>query len=755
MNIARFARFLPAAVLGLLPALSGCDSIGEGSTLEKLELVPASGVTQTVPYEEGGSYKLFQCFRDEFIAVGTFTSGTTANFNRRARWTSSDPSVVQVSNGDIPAVFVVGGDFIEHGTVRYARGTVIPRGVPGSKATITAEFVGLKASINVEIRKPALRIVPAPSSDPSAVVNPVHLAEGTIQRLTVLGDLDGRTVTLSDLAGGSFNGFSINPFRWRFTSGVFQARNENVPGDFDKWLVPDATNPVANINVSSGTVTGVKADFIPYEIATEPSLCVESANPDPALQPKVNAQVGRLVSLSLDREAQFNTAGTMASSPFNPQSLAIGTNQLLEVRGNLDTTDDGIVNVGAVQNLNSQARYNLEPKNAVCENEAKLLGCQANSDFVFSQNLLSTGTGAADNDTARGQACFPLCIPTLATLEADKTSGAAPLTVTFTAAALAPPAGVTVHYVFDFDGADGPLPPESPQAEPTATHSYSDAGQYTATVRIVDAAFPGDFLSQNAGAVRIVVNQAPSATAPTARLTASTAGGQAPVTVLLNASTSSDPDVDDSITVYEFDVDGNGSPDVRQTSPILAYTYLSGTGVAFTPSVLVYDKSGRVSAAASAPAITVTGTALAPLRSNALPFTARDVTLCSIAIQPSSAVEPAFTFPGAKFEAVGTFVPNVDPDNCNASPLGTQKVTRFMNWAARPAGSTTTFSNIAAVRTSSDDFQSVGQIRYFEDVTNPVTLDITATPSTQVPFKDVAAPSPATLTVQPCTGCTP
>ena len=748
--------FKLAALLLLGAAAAGCG-IGDGSTIETFEIEPASSATQLKPFEQGDTYKLFECLRDELVVIATFTDGTRSNFSGRATWSSSNPAVVEVSNDDIPAVLLsanpaADGSFYESETLKYVKGTVVPKGAPGETAVITAKFAGLSASVNVEIRKPTLRIVAVPEDNPAAAAPPYYLGEGTTQRLTVLANADGRSVKAGEIAGAGANGFNINPFRWMFTGGTFVPQDDAVPDDFDRWVIDGGAGTIATLHaqLTDGLVTGFQADFVPHQVRAESSLC---AIADTTLRPEADVQVATFYDdpgvpgddrLVLSREANFRGGGFAAGD------VVVATAEQMQLRAKLDANGDGSTIVE--QHFNTQGRYLVQPFNSSCEVLDDLLGCNANRAFSASGGLVTAIASAAEGSVARVQACTPVCLVPQASLAADDTTVATGVDVNFTATAVNAPAGVTVNYLFDFG--DGTT--LGPQASALASHAYASADSYTATVRLVDAAFPGDFLSQNAGAVRILagVAEAPGNTAPTATLTVSETSGEAPFAATLTA-TGTDSNSGDSITVYEFDP-GDGTPVIRQSRPSLVHIYADGTGGPFTPAVRVYDESGVVSATATGSAITVNGTVTTFLRSNALDLRARKATLCSADVLPplaAAATESAFSFPGVRFDVMGSFVADTDADTCSDPVIGTQLITRYMGWFVRPEGVDDETSEVAGVRARQDDFQAHGQVVYLGDVPAATTLDVHAVPA--APFSSDIEPTPSQLTVTPCVGCTP
>ena len=122
--------------------LSACDSVGEGNGLLRLEIrIPGAEGT---PGEADYLGIAYECLGRSTELLGFFTNGSTGSFRSRATWSSSDETVLRVSNGDIPVN--------DGSNDNYARGLLVP--VAPGRATITAEYVGLSASIEVEVRTP-------------------------------------------------------------------------------------------------------------------------------------------------------------------------------------------------------------------------------------------------------------------------------------------------------------------------------------------------------------------------------------------------------------------------------------------------------------------------------------------------------------------------------------------------------------------------------------------------------------------------
>lgn len=159
-------------IAGLL-AVAGCEGIGEGNRIESIRL-------QLVTAPDNPNPVIYQCLRNNLQAVATFTNGLEGDVTTRVTFTSSNPALVSVSNGDQPVP--------NNPTFNFARGTLTPGNVALSPTrtnnivTVSVEFAGLTASIPVEVRAPdSITITPS---------NPI-LAPGSSQIQTATAVLDG------------------------------------------------------------------------------------------------------------------------------------------------------------------------------------------------------------------------------------------------------------------------------------------------------------------------------------------------------------------------------------------------------------------------------------------------------------------------------------------------------------------------------------------------------------------------------------
>jgi hypothetical protein len=139
-------------VLGLLATLflSACGSggTGDGNTLASV------AITDTSFQRPTGNFEAFQCFSGQLLLLGTFDDGSfDTTLTSRATWQSSNPAAVQVSNGDLT---LTTGESLPSGAL-------VPSSLPGAigqTATITAQFVGLSASVDVIVRPGNIEVSP-------------------------------------------------------------------------------------------------------------------------------------------------------------------------------------------------------------------------------------------------------------------------------------------------------------------------------------------------------------------------------------------------------------------------------------------------------------------------------------------------------------------------------------------------------------------------------------------------------------------
>lgn len=282
LRFASLHRYILAGSLVLATAACDISGIGDGNALESIELNRLTGLLDST------SNKSYVCFTDQLQVVGRFSDGQAGDYSSRATWSSSNPAVVEVSNGDI--------QLPTDPTLAYARGTLIPR-APGT-ATITANFVGLKASYEVQVVAPE-----AFEMETSQLV----LAPNTAGALSLLATIDGEELNVTRAASWSF------------------VQDEEVTEDYAS--IGAATGIIVAKDVSTGITLTAKADFV---------LCPDFAG---AQNLQASVVVSPLVGIELTRE--------FADAPDN--ELVKGTTDLLKAVGTLATGD--------TQDLTAQLTY--------------------------------------------------------------------------------------------------------------------------------------------------------------------------------------------------------------------------------------------------------------------------------------------------------------------------------------------------------------------------------------------------------------
>lgn len=203
-------------------------------------------------------------------------------------------------------------------------------------------------------------------------------------------------------------------------------------------------------------------------------------------------------------------------------------------------------------------------------------------------NMPDSLVGAGEYATQPPAFCSPNQLP-VAVLTSDVGSGPKPLTVSFDGSQSSDPdAGDSIaSYTFDFgDGSAFAV-----QAAAVVEHTYTRGGSYTAKLTVKD--------SKGAeGSTLGMVNINVSNSAPVADLKADKTSGTAPLTVAFDALASSDPDAGDSVTLYSFDLDGDGSYEITDSASAKpSFTY--ETAGSYVARVKVKDSEGLESAAAT------------------------------------------------------------------------------------------------------------------------------------------------------------
>ncbi len=284
--------------LMMVALLSACDinGIGQGNRIETLTIQKATA-TGLFGNSDNTAYL---CFSDKLVAVGTFTDGGQADYSSRGVWTSSNPAVVKVSNGDI--------QLPTDETLAFASGSIIP--VAEGTATISVDFVGLHASYEVTVKP----------------IEALALNQSTI---TVAPETSSSLSLSAQVAG-----YQIDA-----TSAAL-------------WSFDNVDETVATIGASTGTVTAVAVGG-PLTARAEFPLCPNYVAAQ-GLTATVNVAVPE--SLSLEREFSDITSGELVVGTTEALKVtahfADGNTQdlSLQVPVNSDN-DDAVISLGVLPNF--------------------------------------------------------------------------------------------------------------------------------------------------------------------------------------------------------------------------------------------------------------------------------------------------------------------------------------------------------------------------------------------------------------------
>src|SRR5581483_485176 len=276
-----------------------------------LAIVPASNTTTT---ETIATAKVFRCVRDGLKAYGKFTDGEVGDYTNRGHWSSSDESVVHVSNGDP----VLDANPAEENTV-FIPGTLTAVG-PGT-ATVTFDYVGLQQTIEVtvaDLDASKISITPADT----------YIAPGSIEALRVTAELDG---VVSDITATAV---------WSFTQ----------PNDA-LATIGEFTGIVTGVSKTGGTLTA-KASFTACDIATATTVTVAPIKKlefqrefTPALTELVvgTSELIKVIASfeGTDKTQDLSTQATLATVPDSFAKFAVSaglTNELIALAVNSDNS---------------------------------------------------------------------------------------------------------------------------------------------------------------------------------------------------------------------------------------------------------------------------------------------------------------------------------------------------------------------------------------------------------------------------------
>jgi len=318
------ATALRPAALGLVATamLAACSNpVGNG-------IGPTSLVVTSPSLVPGGTAaRAYRCLPVIMGATLNFSNGGSGNFTARARWTSSNPSVIAVSNGDI----AIPGQT----NAFYPIGTVIASATNTGTAVITADFSGLSSSITMDTGLPTNFTVKRLDTQTGDLValpqQGLRQGPATIEDLTITASIDGVEQSVESAAN------------WRFdvandAVATIAAGTGNVTGIAAGGpLTARASFPACDITVST------PVSILPIQgITIEPEF---TSNGLPAQLVVSNAERFRvLANLGNGPEQDVSAFSTLTATPNTVAnfSTAIGANNILNA-----LTAGGPVTIGA------------------------------------------------------------------------------------------------------------------------------------------------------------------------------------------------------------------------------------------------------------------------------------------------------------------------------------------------------------------------------------------------------------------------
>ncbi|MCC7479656.1 PKD domain-containing protein [bacterium] len=171
--------------------------------------------------------------------------------------------------------------------------------------------------------------------------------------------------------------------------------------------------------------------------------------------------------------------------------------------------------------------------------------------------------------------------PPSAALQADVSSGDAPLSVNFDASASSDSDGNIIEYAWDWDG-DGSY--DSITDGPEISHVFDQPGIFDTRMRVTDEFF-GRASAVAQISVTVAGNNQPNA------VLGGNSSGTAPLTVNFDGSLSDPGDPGDSIVSYQWDFDGDLSFDAQGSSPFASHVYTEAGS--FNALLRVTDSAGN------------------------------------------------------------------------------------------------------------------------------------------------------------------
>ena len=287
-------------------ALVACNGVGKGNSLDRIHIVPSEfGGTLAGIQKEYTDAAAYQCVPRTLNLWGTFTRSDDdiGDFTTRANWSSDDPAIAKVSNGDLESPI--------DSTLKLGKGVIVA-GNTGS-TVIRADYLDMQAKITVNVSAPTdITITPA---------NP-RVTLHSLQGVLVTAKLGGVETSLTSTSGTQLVKAAFNP----------------------------ASDTLAKVAVSSNipvvTAYGVTSDPLTLDLTLP--YCGQTVS--------TTVRVAEPTSLVMTREEGFNTNG----------ELIVGTNQRLTLKADFgDGPEQDLTNQSVFSLANDAADTDAAARVAV------------------------------------------------------------------------------------------------------------------------------------------------------------------------------------------------------------------------------------------------------------------------------------------------------------------------------------------------------------------------------------------------------
>lgn len=323
-------KFQKCLLLSLCAVLSGvtaaCNGVGDGSKPDHMQIAQAGGLLGL------NSGKSFVCFAEPLTLSIVFDNGRyDTTFASRAHWTSSNPDVAAVSNGDIL--------YPGSTTLAYSSGVVVPK-QPGT-TTITASFASLSASYELTVENPT-----SFSIEPAGI----SMAKHSTSPLSAKAVVDGYTRPITTFGTWSFTDQDDDEATG--TDGGDAADDTDDDNPLDK---------VVQLSSSSSGVALVAGDTLGTRTAQMTLACPEdsdaAAMATSALKVPVN--VRELKTLTITPEFPADQQLNVMTYGSGDGAATVNTTETMQVLGGFG---DGVADT---QDLSKQVTLQSSDKTSI------------------------------------------------------------------------------------------------------------------------------------------------------------------------------------------------------------------------------------------------------------------------------------------------------------------------------------------------------------------------------------------------------